>query len=54
MNDMKKSRFNRISPLTKKKRALLEINKVIRAAERKALKAKLSNSGSNQKGGKDD
>lgn len=45
---MKKSRFNRISPLTKKKRALQNLHKTVNQV--KDLKAKSAK----EKGGKDD
>lgn len=45
---MKKSRFNRISPLTKKKRALQNLHNTVN--QMKALNAKSAK----KKGGKDD
>ena len=47
MNDMKKSRFNRISPLTKKKRALQNLYYTVN--QMKSVKA----NSANQKGGND-
>ena len=45
---MKKSRFNRVSPLTKKKRALQSLYNIVN--QMKSVKA----NSANQKGGKDD